>query len=281
MNTGIPLAGKSRAPIAAGLFYPERPDEAAARLRSYGLEPGRGGGAAAIIAPHGAWDISGPVAAAAFSAAAGRGQPGRGLSYVVILGIVHEVSGAGIFLSDSAYFQTPLGILPVAAELCAGLASCSTLMEINDIPHLQEQSIEVLLPFIKYCFPGVRIIPVLMESTRRSLISALAKALTIVFGPLAEHTLFVISSSLSKNSDPRKALTQAEEGMGLLREQRAEELIRGIYEDRISACGAPVAAALLESGLLADKTARAVPGPLVKTLDGDGKTVYFGGLFFE
>jgi AmmeMemoRadiSam system protein B len=255
------------------------PEAVEERILSYGLRPGMGGKAAAIIAPHGAWDLSGPAAGAAFSAAAGRGK--GDVSYVVVLGGLHAVSGEGVFLSDSLYFKTPLGRIPVARDLSAELASCSTLMEINDIPHLQEHSLEVLLPFIKYCFPRAEIVPVLMESSRRTLITALAKALTIVFGPLAEETLFVASVNLSKDLDEQRSLSHAEECVRLLREQRTAEFISGLYDGRISACGGAALAALLESGLLADKTARLVSGPLVNVRDEDNKTVYYGGLSFE
>jgi AmmeMemoRadiSam system protein B len=44
----------------------------------------------------------------------------------------------------------PLGDLPVDRESGEELASCSTIFEINDMPHLREFSIEVLLPFAKY-----------------------------------------------------------------------------------------------------------------------------------
>jgi AmmeMemoRadiSam system protein B len=278
MDTDISRRARGRASVVAGLFYPDLPETTEGLIRSYGLAPGQGGKAAAIIAPHGAWELSGAVAGAAFSAAAGRGPE---LSYVVILGITHAVAGAGIFLSDSRYFETPLGKLPVARDLSSALASCSTLIEINDIPHLREHSVEVLLPFVKYCFPRTAIIPILMEGFRPSLISALAKALTIVFSPLAEETLFVVSANLSKHNDEELSFSQARDCLELLREQRSAEFTSALCEGRISPCGGSMAAALLESGLLAGKTAQVVSPTLVRAQGEDDKIVYYGGLAFE
>jgi AmmeMemoRadiSam system protein B len=261
------------------------------QIRSFGLEPGTGGSAQAIIAPHGAWDLSGAVAASAFAAAAGRtpGANGAGVSTVVILGTSYGVAAPGIFLSDSDYFITPLGNIPVDLDLSGELASCSTLLEVNDIPHLQEHTLEVLLPFIKFCFPNASIVPVLTSHPlggRRAhvwssaQIASLAQALRIIFEPLLDHTLFVVSANLSKHDDDPTALAQAEECVRLLASGSSGEFFTGIYEDRISPCGGQAVAALLASGLLDGKTCKLVSGPLVKTRAEDNRTVYYGGLAF-
>ncbi|MDR3166812.1 MAG: AmmeMemoRadiSam system protein B [Treponema sp.] len=275
---------KIRSPVVGGLFYPEEKKKLETRLRSFGLERGKGGNAAAIIAPHGAWDISGTIAGAAFSAAGGR-ESGencrRALSGVVVLGTIHDPNEEGLFLSDSDFFETPLGNLPVDFELNQELASCSTLFEINDSPHLREHSIEVLLPFIRYFFPPVPIVPVLMGSARHSLISALARGLRIVLEPRMKELLLVISCNLSKNNNKTRSLLQAEECIRLLQEGESEKFISGIYSGRISACGGALAASVLESGLLSDKAVRLVSGPLLCAREEDGQIIYYGALSFE
>ncbi|MDR1950197.1 MAG: AmmeMemoRadiSam system protein B [Spirochaetaceae bacterium] len=279
---------KGRTPVVAGLFYPEDRALAEARLCSYGLLGGIGDNAAAIVAPHGAWDISGAIAGAAFSAAAGRvrrnpssQRPGKGLSRVLILGSLHEPEEEGIFLSDSHYFETPLGNLPVDKRLSAELASCNTLFEINDIPHLREHTIEVLLPFVKFCFPDTKIIPLLLGNSRPALISALARALFVVFKNRMEDTLFVVSANLSKNTDEKAARDQAEECVRLLEENRAGSVGAALTDGRINPCGGGALAALLESGLLAGKTGKLVSGPLINARGEEDKTVYYGGISFE
>jgi AmmeMemoRadiSam system protein B len=274
---------KIRAPIVAGLFYPEELSRVEALLCSFGLESGDGR-AEAIIAPHGAWEISGAIAGSAFSAAAGRSQKrqnGKGISKIVLLGTIHGGSEEQIFLSDSCFFETPLGNIPVDLETEEELASCSTLFEINDIPHLREHSLEILLPFIKFCFPATAIIPILMGSSRIRMVSALARALHVVFEPLVEQVLFVVSSNLSKNGDEDIAFVQAKECIRLLRENETEKFIAGIYDGRISACGASLIAALLESGILGRREVTVLTDPLGRAHEDGGQTVYYGGLSFE
>jgi AmmeMemoRadiSam system protein B len=108
------------------MYYPDDPEALEAAMRSFGLVKGdeNSGKAPAIIAPHGAWNLSGPAAAAAFKTCRGQ-NPSR----VVLLGMMHGGGRAGIFLSNSDSFHTPLGGLPVDRSACEDLASCSTIIE--------------------------------------------------------------------------------------------------------------------------------------------------------
>jgi AmmeMemoRadiSam system protein B len=274
---------KVRSPVVGGLFYPDTEEEINERLLSFRMEEGKGR-AQAILAPHGSWDISGNIAGAAFSAAMGRVENPNGIfpgiSRVVILGPVHKHGEEGIFLTDSNYFLTPLGNIPVDGETRDELASCSTCLEINDIPHLTEHSIEVLLPFIKYCFPDAAIVPILMEGTRPALISVLARALRLVLEPVMRESLIVVSCNLAMNSDGKQALQEAEECVRLLRDKDAEAFASGLKNGRISACGGGLIAGLLECGLVSDLAAGVISRPIVTSRDEKNRTVYYGALSY-
>jgi AmmeMemoRadiSam system protein B len=281
IENDVSLMEKVRSPVVGDMFYPEDRTGIEAQFRAWGLEGGTTAGtgacASAMIAPHGAWGVSGRIAAEAFTAAAGR----EGLLRVFVLGPVHQGPEEGIFLSDSDYFQTPLGPLGVDHETGNKLASCSTLFEVNDIPHLQEHSIEVLLPFIKYCFPHVSIVPILMGGVRPPLVSALAQALEKIAGPLMDSSLCVVSCNVSMNSSRGLARTQAEDCVKLLLGKDSAAFNAGLAAGRISACGGGLAAGLLESGLLKGRVAQLVSSPLVSARGEENKTVYYGALSYE
>jgi AmmeMemoRadiSam system protein B len=282
MEEMITTAEKIRSPIVGGMFYPDEETEAHEWITGFGIKRETGGHAGAIIAPHGAWGISGKIAGDAFSAAGGRFSPGggSGVSRVVVLGPVHDKTETGIFLSDSDYFETPLGNLPVDRMIGEELLSCSTLFEINDIPHLREHSLEVLLPLIKYCFPGASIVPILMGGSRPLLISALAQALRFVFEPLMGDTLLAVSCNLSMNNDEERARVQAEECVRLLLEKDSPRFSAGVQDGRISACGGPLAASLLESGLTAGLESSFVSDSLIQAKGEENKTVFYGAISF-
>jgi AmmeMemoRadiSam system protein B len=272
---------RNRSPVVDGLFYPEDSNVLKAHIRSWGIEPDsrRGGRAGVILAPHGAWELTGEIAGAAFAPVAGRGKNHPEVTKVVLLGPIHQGGYTGLYLSDSAYFETPLGSLPVDQKLNRELASCSTLFEINDMPHLVEYSLEVLLPLVKYCYPSAAIIPILMGSSRPVLVSGLAGALNLILKNRMARTLLVVSSNFAANPDPQKARLEADEFIRLLKNKNPGEFLAAFKAGRVSACGAAILAGLLESGLLGERSF--TMGPLSAALGEKGETVYYGALTFE
>jgi len=274
---------RRRFPVANDIFYPDSRETLASQLASWDLKTAgnfssRGG--QVIIAPHGAWDISGSIAGAAFASVQGNDVqpdyvPVNGIRRVILLGPCHGCNEEGIYLSESDIFQTPLGNLPVDRKLNRELASCSTLIRVNDIPHLSEHSLEVLLPLVKYCFPDVRIIPILANGGRPALISGLARALRVTLENYMEESLLVISSNVSRNMEPALALSMAEEFRSVLLSMDTGVFLASLAGGRISACGAALIAALLESGLLDGKRCSALT-PLINSIEEDGQTIYYG-----
>ncbi len=237
----------------AGVFYPEERDEAEAALDALQVRPGHGGLARAIVTPHAGWEISGKIMAAAFSAASGR-EP----SAVVVLGPVHERRDDGIFLSDSDCFQTPLGDISVDLELCEELGTCGTCFVTNDIPHLAEHSIEIVLPFVKRCFPSASLVPVLVAGEKPSTAAALSRALDLVFDPIADSTLFIVSTNLCDHLETPSSRLHAEAFLNLLLEGDRDGIFAGLGSGKISACGAAACAALLGTRLLSGRSSHLV-----------------------
>ncbi|MDR1058504.1 MAG: AmmeMemoRadiSam system protein B [Treponema sp.] len=272
---------KVRSPVVEGIFYPEDGESMGETIGSWNLALGKGregGRAQAILAPHAAWQISGRIAGIAFEAAAGRA---RGIQQVLILGPIHRRSFTGLYLSESGFFKTPLGNIPVDRGLSEELASRDALFRIDDVPHLMEHSLEVLLPLVKYCFPWARIVPVLMGGPSRPLISALGGALRSVFESRLEHTLIVVSANLGQNRDDQSALNEAETALELLENSDYQGYIRGVTEGGFRACGCALTAGLLESGLLNNRRVRFLSSPLIKILGEMDDLGYLGALAFE
>jgi len=276
MGTRVVPGIKKRAMTVNDILYPENPETMTKMLVSWGLKTGSASGRQVLVAPHGAWDFSGNIAASAFAATQkGNGQAGKKISRVLLLGSCHDSSEEGVFLSESTLFETPQGDLLVDQKLNQLLASCSTLIRVNDIPHLSEHSLEVLLPFVKHCFSDAKIIPILMCGRRPLLISCLAKALRVTFEKYMEESLIVVSSNVSRNHDPALALSMADEFNSVLKAMDTKSFLAGLAASRISACGAALLGALLESGLVDGKSFSSLC-PLITSKGEDGETVYYG-----
>jgi AmmeMemoRadiSam system protein B len=268
-----------RTPVVNGLFYPEEGGVLKAQIRSWGLSENTGRQAAAIIAPHGAWDLTGNIAGAAFAAAAGRQKGGSAVSRVLVMGPIHDRHYEGLYLSDSAFFETPMGKLPVDHLFNEELESHSTLFETDDIPHLSEHSLEVLLPIIQFCFPGTAIVPILMGSSRKDLVDDLAKALRLTLEDKMNKTLIVVTANFSQNSDPLKARQQADRLISLIDEGDSGKYMTSLEKGELSACGGAVIAGLLQCGLVKGKTL--IAGPRITGISEKDETIYYGALSFE
>jgi AmmeMemoRadiSam system protein B len=278
MDVGLAQRERVRSPVAAGMYYPENRKEMLEYIRGFGLDPGKGGQAQAIIAPHGAWGFSGALVANAFSAALGRSD---NINRVVILGPIHDKREKGLFLSNSNSFHTPLGNIPVDHEISEDLFETGDCFEINDIPHLGEHSIEILLPFVKYCFPYASITPILMGQPSQEYIKDLAGALKKVITPILDETLLIVSCNLSSDSDKEAARRLAEESLRLFTGKNAAELSGAILNGSLNACGGALVASLLESGLLDGKNPCYTPENLVSAVGMENNTVFYSSVSFE
>ena len=266
---------KKRSPVVNGIFYPESPVAMIKKLSAWGLKENyAASGGKTILAPHGAWELTGDIAARAFAGVQKR-ITGRKINRVLMLGTYHHSSEEGIYLSESSSFVTPLGDLKVDQELNYRLASCSTLIKANDVPHLCEHSLEVLLPLVKFCFNDAMIVPILMSGRKPALISALAGALKITMEDRIDETLIILSSTISQNADPVKAESMAKNFCELIGNNDAGTYMSRLREGRISACGGGLIGAMLESRLLGAKHFSPLL-PMSQGKEDHGETVYYG-----
>jgi len=198
---------------------------------------------------------------------------------VVILGPIHDKREKGLFLSNSHSFYTPLGNILVDREISEEFEFHGNFFEINDIPHLGEHSIEILLPFVKYCFPNASIVPILMGQPKAQYIKDLASALKAVIMPVLEETLIVVSCNLSCNTDQKTAQLLAEEAISLFSEKNSPALSSAVLNGKLNACGGALVASLFESGLL-DKTHTCLTADNIVSAVGENNTVYYSELSY-
>ena len=145
-----------RAPAAAGGFYPI--DPAALQSNVTGLldatspapldvEP------RLLIVPHAGYVYSGPIAATGYAAI-----DTERFDAALLLGPSHFVGFEGLALPTATSFATPLGEVPVDAELAEHARAHAAF---NASAHRREHSLEVQLPFLQTILPGAAMLPVL------------------------------------------------------------------------------------------------------------------------
>jgi len=173
------------------MFYPGSPDELRSTVEELLRDVPQDSGPApkAVIAPHAGYVYSGPIAAVAFQALAGRRL--ERLERIVVLGPAHRVPVHGLALPGADAFATPLGEVPVDREAAAAV---SDLPQVTTFPeaHAPEHSLEVELPFLQVLFPGVPVLPIVVGNADGE---EVAEVLDRVWG--GPETAVVISSDLS------------------------------------------------------------------------------------
>jgi AmmeMemoRadiSam system protein B len=227
-----------------GIFYPAEKGSLSNRLHellNFGEHDSETGGLLyGIIVPHAALDYCGEVAAAAYRAAAA-----RTVETVVLVGPVHREPAEALILPESGLFQTPLGSTAVDEKVVKRLAGLSALFRIDDIPHLEENCLEVQLPFVQHLFPGATIVPILLGKPTRSLVQLLARSLSGQYHARLSSTLFVVTANMSSNAPEQKGRKEADQLIAWIREGDWQSLIDAVERRRLSSCGAGCVAAIL------------------------------------
>jgi len=148
-----------RAPAVAGAFYPARPDGlrqlVEACLAAAG-DPPAGARPVGALVPHAGLAYSGSIAAAGWRALL---RDAGVEPTIVILGTNHSAWFDGVAVVEAGAWQTPLGEVPVDADVALQILALGEPFAANRAAHRSEHSIEVQLPIVIALRPGARIVP--------------------------------------------------------------------------------------------------------------------------
>lgn len=187
----------SRPAAVAGLFYPDEPEvlaETVDRLLAAG-GPAVERQPKALIAPHAGYVYSGPVAARAYAA-----LRGWDIRRVVVICPSHFEPFRGASLFSGREYLTPLGPVPVDAELRDRLVRRDPELRVGDQGHRvqygrrSEHALEVQLPFLQRVLGPFHLLPIVLGGHEFADCRRLAAALA---AEVDDQTLLLASSDLS------------------------------------------------------------------------------------
>ena len=182
-----------RPAAVAGAFYPAEPEKLRTMVRKFLAESSVDGPVPkAVVAPHAGYVYSGPIAATGYRLV----ERGRDrIRRVVLLGPSHRVPFYGLAASSADAFSTPLGDVPLDEETRATLESLPQV-QMSDVAHQYEHSLEVHLPFLQMVLDSFTLVPLV---TGQATPSEVADVLEALWG--GDETLVVVSSDLSHYQD--------------------------------------------------------------------------------
>ncbi len=147
-----------RKPAVSGSFYPG--DKKNLKIELEKFLPEKKENILACISPHAGYDFSGKLAGKTL------GKFNKKKDFI-ILGVNHSGIGNKICISLKD-FETPLGVVKnnkaLSENLLKKLKSKKLDAELNELPHKNEHSIEVQLPFLQFSQKNFEFVPILLNN---------------------------------------------------------------------------------------------------------------------
>jgi len=256
-----------RHPAVAGRFYPRDPEDLRTEVRGYLSQsssvtqaPVR---ALGCIAPHAGYMYSGHVAGAVFARVE---IPRR----CIVMCPNHTGMGRALaFMSEGAW-QTPLGEVPIDAELAGALKQRFPALEDDSAAHRAEHAAEVELPFLQLRQPELTFVPIALGTGQFEVLEQLGKALGEVVAAQKDPVLIVASSDM--NHYESDTVTRAKDHRAIERILTLDP--RGLFDvvtqQDISMCGfGPAVVMLTAARQLGAKSAELVKYATSGDISGD------------
>ncbi|MDD1652118.1 MAG: AmmeMemoRadiSam system protein B [Methanomicrobiales archaeon] len=215
---------KVRTCSVAGQFYPGEPSHLEQLLEGFFRKAANGRNARGIVSPHAGYIYSGKTAARAFTAI----DPAFDGTFLVI-GPSHR----GFLTCASAVdWETPLGIVENDPEFVDRLE-----VEVDEVSHRGEHSLEVQMPFIRYRFPRCRVVPVMMGDQSPASAVHLAGRILEAVHRTGRNVRIVASSDFSHYVPDAQARRDDLAAIGPLLTLDTDGFYRKVQELGVSACG--------------------------------------------
>jgi MEMO1 family protein len=220
-----------RKPAVAGRFYPASPAELSSALDSYSETADRREKAVGIVVPHAGYMYSGHVAGAVYSRI---DAPARS----VILCPNHTGLGTPLSIMNSGAWRTPLGDMPIDAELCDALMAADPHLQYDVEAHRFEHALEVQLPFVQH-IAGLkaRFVPITVGTHDLDWLQQLGHAIAGVVQAVAPGTLVVASSDMNHYESDEITRAKDRKAVDQILALNPEGLYETVRRENISMCG--------------------------------------------
>ncbi len=246
----------TRRAAVAGTFYEGTRD----RLRTqvlYLLAPGeKAEEAVGVVVPHAGYVYSGRVAGAVYARVA---SP----ETWVVIGPNHMGLGAPASIMASGEWETPLGLVPIDAELGRAILSRSTVLKDDQLAHAREHSIEVQLPLLQIREQSFRFVPISLYRHEYAVCQEVGQAMATGIREVGRRVVLAASTDMSHYVSRETAVAKDRKALDAILALDPEGLHKVVRKEGISMCGFHATVAML----VAAKALGATKAELVKYTD--------------
>jgi AmmeMemoRadiSam system protein B len=191
-----------------------------------------------MICPHAGYMYSGPVAASAFYELALDGKPDT----VVLLGPNHTGYGSALSLMREGVWKTPLGDIEINTEMANDLIHETNIIDVDELAHRYEHSLEVQLPFLQFLYGNsFKIMPICFLLQDYESAVEVGRALEEVLD--GTNTVIIASSDMTHYEPAKTASAKDQAALKAIIEMDAKCFYDTVEKRNITACGyAPIVA---------------------------------------
>ncbi len=234
---------KIRHPAVAGSWYAGTPNSLRNQIKelfTHRLGPGSLPKAAkegprnivGLVVPHAGYMASGPVAAHAYHRLAQDGKP----DIIVIFGPNHTGRGSALSIMNAGVWRTPLGDVEVDTETAEQILQRSNIIDLDEMAHVYEHSIELQLPFLQYLYGSeFKFVPVcfMMQDLQSS--REVGKAVTEALK--GKNALVIASSDMTHYEPQERAEKKDKMAIDAVLNMDEEQYYNTVEAYAISTCG--------------------------------------------
>jgi AmmeMemoRadiSam system protein B len=226
---------KVRRADLAGSWYPARESDCRKAIEGFmdpSLScPGARGEAVGGIVPHAGWVFSGKIACNVIKCLDAQDGPDT-----CILFGRHLHKGSANFIMTEGRWDTPLGELAIDSDLAAELAGEFEFTIETTSRYDGDNTIEVQLPFLKYFYPDIKIVPMGLPPHSGSL--EIAKKAIEISRRMGRKAVVLGSTDLTHYGDnygfmPRGVGEEAVEWVAKINDKRAIDLMMKMDEHAV------------------------------------------------
>ena len=219
-----------RSPIASGSFYPGNKEELESVLKTLIKDCPQRQKALGVISPHAGYVYSGRVMGNVFSRI-------EVPETVVILAPNHTGRGTSFSIWPEGPWRTPLGDTSIDEELVNDILNRCELIEKDKVAHQNEHSAEVILPFLQYRNPQVKIVVIVVRSGNFENLSIIGKSIGEILKKMRPDTLVVASSDMTHYESQQSADKKDKSAIAEIIALREEGLYKVVRNLDVSMCG--------------------------------------------
>lgn len=248
---------KIRQPTQAGAFYERTAESLKKQIEDcflHELGPGKISEVVktgprhviGLVCPHVGYMFSGPVASHAYYRLVLDGKP----DIVVILSPNHTGYGSALAVMNEGIWRTPLGDIEVESETANQIVRESRIVDIDDVAHRFEHSIEVQLPFLQYLYGSeFKIVPICFLLQDLSSATEVGQAVGRVLA--GKNAVIIASSDMTHYESQERAAKKDKLALDAVEAMDETKLFSIVETQRISACGyGPIAALIVAAKTL-------------------------------